>query len=105
MLTIRVKRPVHVGDLSEREGYGGDPVIVIETARLPLWEGQDVVEQLGTEQGGGAGDGVGEEQRSQIPIIVLAGRPVRRGEALPCPVHDFHVTVDERRGFRERRQA
>ena len=69
MLDVVVQRPVDVADLAERERHQREPVVVI-VGELAGGNGSASIEQLPAQQRRGAGDGVGDQQRQQIGVVV-----------------------------------
>ena len=60
-----------------------------------IGERQGDVEELTAEQRCGPGDGVDQEERSQISVVVGPVRPVRRRQQLAVGGYDRHVGVGE----------
>ena len=107
VLDVVVERPVDVADVAERPRGQREPVIV-EVGELRRGEGERVVEQRAREQRGGAGHGVGGQQRQQARVVVGPVLPVRVGhDRAVAPDHAL-VAVDERRAVevgQQRRRA
>ena len=96
VLRVVVERAIDVVEAAGDEGGAGEPVIV-EGRALLGWERQRRVEQRAAEHGGGAGDGVGEEQRVEVREVVAARDPVGRRHHAAVGGDDAHVAVDELR--------
>ena len=58
-------------------------------------ERQRQLEQLAAEQRSGAGDGVRDQERRQVGVVVATPRPVRVGEQPSVAIDDPSVAVDE----------
>jgi hypothetical protein len=103
VLRVVVQRPVHIGDVAERQGREPQPVVV-EVRELGRREGQRVAQQFAREERRGARDGVGHEQREQVAVVVAAHRPVGVGDDLAARVDDARVAVDQARLAHRREQ-
>ena len=79
VLDVVVERAIDELDVAEREGDAGEPVVVKGLPRH-IGERQRDVEELTAEQRRRTGDGVDQEKRSEIGVVVGPIRPVRRRE-------------------------
>ena len=99
MLDVVIERAVDVGDPAARQRDHGQPVVVV--GRAVAWrERQRQLEQLAAEQRSGAGDGVRNQERRQVGVVVATPRPVRVGEQLVR--RDRRSERRCRRGWRHR---
>ena len=106
VLDVVVERAIDELDVAEREGDAGEPVVVKGVPRH-VGERQGDVEELTTEERRGPGDGVDQEERREIGVVVGPVRPVRRRQRLTVGGHDRHVGVGEldALGVEARREA
>ena len=94
MLDVVVQRALDEGDLAPGQRHQRHPVVV-EVRELRRRERERVLEQVTTEQRGCPGDGVGDQQREEVGVVVGAPVPPRLRDQLPVTRDDARVAVDE----------
>ena len=94
VLDIVVQRPVDVADGAGDERVQPDPVVVVGGTE-PLGEGQDLAQQRGPEQAGGAHHGVGRHEARQRGGVVAPRDPERVGQRPPRHIDDPGIGIDE----------
>ena len=69
VLDVVVERAIDVGDPPACQGHQGHPVVVVgEPVSRRKWQGQ--LQQVASEQRGGAGDRVGDQERGHVRVVV-----------------------------------
>ena len=94
VLDVVVERAIDERDLAKRKRDAGEPVVVKGLPRH-VGERQRDVEELAAEERRRSGDGVDQEERSQIGVVVGPIRPVRRRDRLAVGGDDRHVGIGE----------
>ena len=94
VLDVVVQRAVDVADSPARERDQRQPVVVVGRA-VARRERQHELEQLAPEKRSGAGDGVRDQKRCQVGVVVATPRPVCAGEQPAVAIDDAGVAVHE----------
>ena len=94
MLHVVVRRPIDVGEVSQRHRDQRQPVVVKIPAR-PGREGQCVVEHPSAKQAGGTNHRVRDQKRGDVRVVVAPPIPQRLPAHVPGDVDPPQVAVDE----------